>query len=252
MLTVEIYCNMLTSSILWPGVSPTHHFCAKKISAIICKNNQSGIKCAVCFCSAKIPVLFGYIMESRFAQQKVQHFNVLLWPPIYPQGPCFTCFILVWVKNSIAFTHTYMSAEEWGGPTLAHWPWIHQVKEENRILDAFGTSAQSVDLHACGHDDHPDWRMYFPGIRYAGKTWICCQSTTFQQTGRSLSSNIYVHAASKAFLHTQGFVLLQVFYSQHVLLGHYPISALLNKPRNSWNKGFSPGKNEVTENSEEE
>ena len=56
----------------------------------------------------------------------------------------------------------------------------------------------------------------------------------------------------KVFLHTQVFVLLQAFYSQHVLLGHYPISALLNKPRNSWKKGFPPWKNEVEENIEED
>ena len=37
----------------------------------------------------------------------------------------------------------------------------------------------------CGHDDHPDWRMSFPGIRFTGKTGICCQSTAFQQSGGS-------------------------------------------------------------------
>ena len=43
----------------------------------------------------------------------------------------------------------------------------------------------------------------------------------------------------EALLCSQGLWLLQALYFQHVPLGHYPISALLNKPRNSSQKGNS-------------
>ena len=41
----------------------------------------------------------------------------------------------------------------------------------------------TMDLYTCGHDDDPYKRMCFPGSGFTGKTWSCCQSAKFQQSG---------------------------------------------------------------------
>ena len=41
----------------------------------------------------------------------------------------------------------------------------------------------TIDLYTCGHDDDPYKRMCFPGSGFTGKTWSCCQSAKFQQSG---------------------------------------------------------------------
>ena len=88
--------------------------------------------------------------------------------------------------------------------------------------------------------------MCFPGSGFTGKTWNCCQSAKFQQSEGFLPSYAFF-LLQNGFLHTQVFVLVQALYFQHVLLGHYPISALLNKPRNSWRKGYSSLKKRLSE-----